>query len=53
MNDEIIYTCSRCGKEIPGHEAERVGLKVYCSECADEYMIDDAIRQLVAAPGRS
>lgn len=52
-DDETMYTCSRCEKEVPGPQAERVGLKVFCRECADEHMIDDAIRQLVTVPGRS
>ena len=53
MNDDTIYTCERCGKDIGASEAERVGLKIYCRECADEHMIDDHIRQLVTTPGRS
>ena len=51
--DQTIYICSRCSKEVSKHQAERIGLKVYCSECADEFFIDSNIRQLVAVPGRT
>lgn len=53
MNDKKEFTCSRCGKGLSASEVKRVGLRLFCNTCADEYMIDDAIRQLVTVPGRS